>query len=100
MDDWLTFVLASLAIYRVARMVAEEDGPAFVFKRLRDAHTNDKRSFDTGLRCVYCISFWAALVASLWLVAFGGWNAWLFPVYWFGLAGAAAKIHQYWNAKA
>ena len=100
MYDWLTFTIAALAVYRVARMIVEEDGPAFILKRLRDAHTNDKRSFDVGLRCIYCVSFWAALVATAWLVAFGGWNAWLFPLYWFGIAGAAAKIHAYWNAKA
>ena len=100
MYDWLTFAIASLAIYRVARMVSEEDGPAFLLKRLRARYSNDKRSFDVGLRCFYCLSFWAALVATAWLVAFGGWNVWLFPVYWFGLAGAAVICHRYWNAKA
>jgi hypothetical protein len=29
----------ALPVICAARMVAEEDGPAFVFKRLRDAHT-------------------------------------------------------------
>ena len=100
MEDWLTFTIAALAVYRVARMIVEEDGPAFIFKRLRDAHTNDKRSFDVGLRCIYCVSFWAALVAAVWLVVFGGWNDRLFPLYWFGLAGAATIAHRYWNAKA
>lgn len=100
MYDWLTFVIASLAIYRVARMITEEDGPAFVFKRLRGRYSNDKRSFDVGLRCFYCVSVWAALAATAWLVAFGGWNVWLFPIYWFGLAGAAIIAHRYWNGKA
>jgi hypothetical protein len=48
---WLTATLAALAIYRAARMVAEEDGPAFVFKRLRDAHTDQHSSIALGLRC-------------------------------------------------
>lgn len=95
--DWLTFIIAALAIYRAGRMIAEEDGPAFVFKRLRDAHTNDKRAFDVGIRCVYCIGVWAALVVVVMLCTFGGWDWWLFPVWWFGLAGAAAKIHEYWK---
>jgi hypothetical protein len=94
---WLTAILAALAVYRVARMVAEEDGPAFAFKRLRDAHTSDKRSLDVGLRCFYCISFWVALPVSALLCVAGGWDAWLWPIWWLGLAGAAAKIYEYWR---
>lgn len=100
MYDWLTFIIASLAIYRVARMVTEEDGPMFIFKRVRDARTDDKRSLDVGLRCFYCVSVWIALLVTVLLCLAGGWDVWLWPVWWFGLSGAAAKIHQYWNAKA
>lgn len=97
MYSWLTFTIAALAVYRAARMVAEEDGPAFVFKRLREAHTNDKRSLDVGLRCFYCVSFWAALPASVLLVVVGHWDLYLWPLWWFGLAGAAVKIYEYWK---
>lgn len=95
--DWLTFIIASLAIYRTARMVAEEDGPAFVFKRLRDRYTDQHSSIALGLRCVYCISFWIALPITALLVVVGGWDAWLWPVWWLGLAGAAAKIYEWWR---
>jgi len=97
--DWLTFSIASLAIYRAARMVAEEDGPAFVFKRLRDRFTDQHSSIALGLRCVYCVSFWVALPAAVLLVAFGGWAAWLFPIWWLGLAGAATKIYEWWKPR-
>jgi hypothetical protein len=95
--DWLTFIIAALAIYRAAKLIAEEDGPAFVFKRLRGRYSDDKRTFDVGLRCVYCIGVWVALIVALWLCGFGGWNWWLFPIWWLGLSGAAAKIHEYWK---
>jgi len=94
---WLQATLAAFAVYRIARMVAEEDGPAFIFRRLRDRFTNDKRSLDVGLRCFYCISFWVALPTSLLLCAFGEWDWRLIALWWFGLAGAAAKIHEYWK---
>jgi hypothetical protein len=97
--DWLTFIIASLSIYRLARMIAEEDGPSFVFRRLRDRYTNDKRSFDVGLRCVYCIGFWVALPITMLLCVFGGWDIWLWPVWWLGLSGAAAKLHEYWKVR-
>ena len=94
---WLTATLAAFAVYRVARMVAEEDGPAFVFKRLRGSFTNDKSSIAVGLRCFYCISFWVALPITVLLVVAGGWDMWLWPIWWLGLAGAAAKIYEWWK---
>jgi hypothetical protein len=98
--DWLTFIIAALAVMRVARMITEEDGPWFLFKRFRDSHDDSKSSFDVGIRCFYCVSWWAALAAAAWLVIFGGWDAWLFPVWWAGIGGAAIIGHRYWNAKA
>jgi hypothetical protein len=94
---WLQAALAAFAVYRVARMVVEEDGPAFVFRRLRDRFTNDKRALDVGLRCAYCVGFWVALPITILLCIVGGWDAWLWPIWWLGLAGAAAKIHEYWR---
>jgi hypothetical protein len=96
---WLTATLAALAIYRVARMVAEEDGPAFVFKRLRERYTDQHSSIALGLRCPYCIGFWAALPVTIMLCMFGDWPIALWPLWWFGLAGAAAKIHEYWKMR-
>lgn len=97
--NWLTATLAAFAIYRVARMVAEEDGPFFVFRRLRDAHTDQHTSIALGLRCPYCVGFWAALPVTVLLVVVGGWDVWLWPIWWLGLAGAAAKIHEWWKVR-
>lgn len=97
MYDWLTFIIAALATYRAARMVAEEDGPMFIFRRLRARFTNDKSSIAVGLRCFYCISFWLALPVAVLLVVVGGWDEWLWPIWWLGLAGAAAKLYEYWK---
>jgi hypothetical protein len=99
MNDWLTFIIAVLAVYRVGRMVSEEDGPGFVFKRLRDSQTNDKSSVAHGLRCFYCVSFWAALVAAVFVTVMGEADVWLWPLVWFGLAGGAAKVYEFWKAR-
>lgn len=96
---WLVATLAALAVYRAARMVAEEDGPFFVFKRLRATYTNDKSSIAVGLRCFYCISLWLALPVTVLLCVAGGWDIWLWPVWWLGLAGAATKIYEYWRVR-
>jgi hypothetical protein len=47
---WLTATLAVFAVFRAARMVAEEDGPWFVFKRLRDRYTDQHSALALGLR--------------------------------------------------
>lgn len=94
---WLTATLAVFAVFRAARMVAEEDGPWFIFKRLRDRYTDQHSALALGLRCFYCISFWLALPATVLLVVAGGWDAWLAPLWWFGIAGAAAKVYEYWK---
>lgn len=97
MPAWLTFLIVALATYRVARMIAEEDGPAFAFKRLRGRFTNDKRSLDVGLRCAYCIGFWAAGLITLYLVTLDAITFSWWPIWWLGAAGAAAKIHEWWK---
>lgn len=68
-------VIAALAVYRVAFMVAREEGPADVFDRLRLAAAklpseqvgNRTRAhwIQRGLGCPLCISWWLALPAAL-----------------------------------
>lgn len=94
---WLVATLAAFAVYRAARMVAEEDGPFFLFKRLRDRFSDDKRSFDLGLHCFACLSFWIALLAALLLCWASGWDWYELPLWWLGLGGAAIKINEYWR---
>lgn len=96
---WLTAALAVCAVYRAGRMVAEEDGPWLIFKRLRDRYTDPKSALALGLRCFYCISFWAALPVTVLLVIVGGWDVWLWPVWWLGLAGAACKVYEWWRPR-
>jgi hypothetical protein len=80
-------------------MVAEEDGPAFIFQRLRDHFDDASSSIALGVRCVYCVSFWLALPTALLLVWAAAWDAWLLPLWWFGIGGLAVKLYEYWNVK-
>lgn len=90
---WLTFVLASLATYRVARMVAQEDGAFDVFAWVR-GRAGQRTWVGRGLHCVLCLSFWLALAVACVLAVQGTilWrDVWLV---WLGLAGAAVVIYQ------
>ena len=77
--DWpfsmlIATLLASFAVYRVAYMIAREEGPFDMFDRLRlsvsrlPAKTSGNRTrphwIQRGLGCPLCISWWLALPAA------------------------------------
>lgn len=77
-------LLRILATYRVARMIAYEDGPADVLVSLR-TWAERYPHLAKGLNCPLCASFWLALLAAV---------APRWSVHWLGIAGAAVVIHQ------
>lgn len=53
-----SYTLICLAVWRIAYMLVEEDGPYDIFKRLR-------ADFPKGispLECFYCTSVWVAII--------------------------------------
>ena len=89
MPDYLRFILAVFTLYRLARMLALDDGPFFIFKRVRywvkdrawremekaghlSKMTNGKWDIDDryfgkwhnlaeGITCPFCIGIWLSL---------------------------------------
>jgi len=88
----MRFLLALLALYRLAHLLVVEDGPFLLAIRWRSwvCGQLDEWLCD-GVTCVWCASFWLA-----WLVA------WLLPVSRYedyvlnawGLAGGALLLHS------
>ncbi len=64
-SPWFQLVLAVLAAWRVAHLVAHEDGPwgAVVALRVRAGPGGLGRLMD----CPYCLSMWAAAPLSGWM---------------------------------
>jgi hypothetical protein len=88
MNDWLKFVMAVLATWRVTHLVVREDGPWKVVARLRRLAGD---GFFGGLMdCFYCASLWVAAPAALavapdvrhWVLA------------WLALSGAACLLDR------
>jgi hypothetical protein len=96
MSPWLLLLLCCLAVYRGARMVAKEDGPFSLFTTLRNLRTDDKDWIAVGIRCPLCIGFWLALPAGAVYTVFTDLSPWLWPLYWFGIAGGAVFIRKFW----
>ena len=89
---WLAFSIATLATWRLAHLVAHEDGPfdAIVRLRLRAGGSAWGRLMD----CPYCLSLWFALPGAAWLLhSYGG--TWVDAAeFWLALSGAACVIEK------
>lgn len=81
--------LAALAVYRLAHLVAIDEGPLQLFLILRTA-VGQRHWWGRGLHCPLCISFWLAMVPAGYFAA----TAADFALYWLGLAGAAVLLHR------
>lgn len=96
MADWLSLLLAVLAAYRVARMLALEEGPFGVFESVRARADPEQRTWlGRGLNCPKCVSYWTALLTAL-LVAYlnDAWNAALLVLMWNAIAGGAIIVYS------
>jgi hypothetical protein len=82
------FALGALATWRLAHLVAEEDGPADVVVRLR------RRAGDgdlgAAMDCLYCLSIWIALPLAA-MVAPSRRDG---VLTWLALAGAACVLER------
>lgn len=62
-------LLAALVIFRVGRILTQEEGPFGVFEALRIKTGIYSRVtwIQRGLMCVLCLTFWPCLVFGFWL---------------------------------
>lgn len=87
MEDWAfwpRFTCASLATWRLAHLLAQEDGPGDVVLRLR-ARLGATLAGD-AMDCIHCMALWIAAPMAL-VVAHDG-AGWLLA--WLAIAGAAS----------
>lgn len=95
MTDFLLFLILSLACYRLAQLIASDDGPLSIFGRLRQwvdgkAKTEQEQgdrllwqSAADGINCPYCIGVWIAMPLG---VVYNGID-WYTPLYILAIAG-------------
>jgi hypothetical protein len=86
---WPTWLLTTLAAWRLTHLLANEDGPADLVLRLRTLLG------DSGIGhlmdCFQCLSLWVA--APLALIVSTEWLTWL--IAWLGLSGAACLLERW-----
>jgi hypothetical protein len=96
--NWFYLVLGGLVTFRLALLVSHEDGPAFVFRKLRRLPP-PKSSAREGLSCPWCVGVWASGLVT-------GYYGWLevvtahdWPLWWLAMSAIAIVINQQWTAK-
>lgn len=96
MRDVLLFVIAAFAVWRAALLVTEDEGPFGLIAYLRDRiDPHQKKWYGRGIRCVWCVSWWAGAATAAWLCYWGWLDVTLTPLWWFGLSGSAIAINQW-----
>lgn len=88
---WQVLLLAVLAVYRVARMLTQEDGPFDLFTRLRAA-VGQSTWVGRGLHCFMCVSFWLSFIAVAMVVSPVLWREYILTS--LGVAGGAVVVYQ------
>ncbi len=68
---WFSFILGSLATFRLSHLFTKECGPFAVFERLRNAMPGGRGSAKELLSCIFCFSLSASALVCLilWLAA-------------------------------
>jgi hypothetical protein len=102
----LELVIAILAAYRLARLLPKDDGPLFIFTRIR-SFTGGKAmmendplgrwaSLDEGINCAYCCGLYAAVLVAL-LVLWQNYYGNVFLLI-FAIAGGQSLLQE-WSDK-
>lgn len=101
--DYLRLIVAILAVYRMARLFPNDDGPLFIFKRIRmfvdkkaladqkDGHFLSLWSnINEGIHCVFCAGLYAGVLAAALMV----WPTGAGDIFllWMGISGGQAFL--------
>lgn len=91
---WFHFVLGALATFRLSLLVSKEDGPAFIFRKLRRVPPPASATSE-WLSCLFCISVTASAIVCL-ILAWTGirahWGEWI--LFWLSFSSAAILMNQ------
>lgn len=83
---WFEAVLAVLAVWRIAHLLARERGPFDAVSRLHAALAGSAPG--DLLACPHCVAIWLAVLPAAWLAP--GWAEGL--LLWLAIAGGASAL--------
>jgi len=100
---FVNYLILALATWRISAMLSYEDGPWFVFRRLRkligimyyeedDATVEPDTFFGSLFGCVWCLTIWIGTV--VW-IAYNLWPDVIYPLVPFALSAGAIMIERF-----
>ena len=89
-------IVGGLAAYRLSLLISKEDGPAYIFRRIRKLPRQES-SAKAGLSCEWCMSIWTGALVTLylWWIGVMPGNEW--PLYWLAISAIAIICNQQWT---
>ena len=92
-------LLGGLAAYRLSLLISKEDGPAYIFRKIRKLPQRDS-SMNKGLSCAWCTSIWTSAFVALyfWYIGVFPGNEW--PMYWLAISAIAIICNQQWTKES
>ena len=61
--NFFYLILGGLVTFRLSLLFSKEDGPVYVFRKLRKMPLND--SVQDGLSCEWCASMWMGAMVAI-----------------------------------
>jgi len=89
-------IAGGLAAYRLSLLISKEDGPAYIFRKIRKLPPEDS-SAKEGLSCEWCISIWTSALVALYLWLIGVFPGAEWPLYWLAISAIAIICNQQWT---
>jgi hypothetical protein len=87
-------VLGGLVTFRLSLLISKEDGPAYIFRKLRRLPSST--SMQRGLSCEWCMSMWMGALVALYYGWLGIFPAKEWPLYWLAMSAIAIICNQQW----
>lgn len=89
----VSLIISVFAVHRITLLFTKDDGPAWIFQRLRNLPSRTSSAWE-GIRCIRCVSIWAAgaVTAFLWLADIIT-GLWFIPIT-LALSGAAICLER------
>lgn len=90
----MSYLLSALAVYRLSRMIALEEGPFSVFSKLQEMTVKQDTWIERGLNCPACLGWWISLLPAFWIARQEKRSLFEFLLIWQGIAGGAFVLFQ------
>lgn len=91
--NWFALFLGGIVVFRISLLFAKEDGPAFIFRKIRKLPP-PKSSAKDGLSCIFCVSIAASALVTYYEWAIGLIATNLTPLYWLAMSSLAIFANQ------